>query len=138
VSYVSLRDVAKVVASVADPDSEVTRTYLPLGGPDALTSREVVRVFEEESGRRLHVVHAPSVLARGLGAILRPFDPATASILGMAAHMAERGDVLGPTEVIRGVLPKPFTVRDHARLMARAALTERVRVLLGGAGGTRY
>ena len=135
VSYVSYRDVAKVVAGVADVDSAVSRATLPLGGPQALAPLDAVQIFERESGRRFHVVHAPASLARGMGFLLRPLDPVLSSNLGMAAHMAEVGDVIEPAREVWGMLPQPVTVREHARSAARAALTERVRVLLGGAGG---
>ncbi|HZI88920.1 MAG TPA: SDR family oxidoreductase [Candidatus Polarisedimenticolia bacterium] len=133
VSYVSVRDVARVIASVVD-HPEVSRTYLPVGGPDALTSHDAVRLFEQESSRRLAVVHAPSALARGMALLLRPFDGVLSSMLGVAAHMAEVGDVVEPSKVVWGMLSEPVTVRDHARMAARAALTQRVRVLLSGAG----
>ena len=132
VSYVSYRDVAKVVARVADADSGVSRVSLPLGGPQALALLDVLQIFERESGRRFHAVHAPAALARGMGFLLRPLDPVLSSNLGMAAHMAEMGDVIEPAREVWGMLPQPVTVREHARSAARAALTERVRVLLGG------
>jgi uncharacterized protein YbjT (DUF2867 family) len=135
VSYVSYRDVAKVLAGVADVDSDVSRVTLPVGGPQALAPLDALQIFERESGRRFHVVHAPVSVARGMGFLLRPLDPVLSSNLGMAAHMAEMGDVIEPARETWGMLPQPVTVREHARTAARAALTERVRVLLGGAGG---
>jgi len=138
VSYVSHRDVAKVMAAVADPDSDVSRSYLPVGGPDELAPLDVARVFEEESGHRMTVLRAPSSLARGMGVLLRPFDPVLSSTLGIAAHMAEFGDVVEPTKIVWDLHKSTVTVRDHARAAARAALTERVRLLLGGAGGARF
>jgi uncharacterized protein YbjT (DUF2867 family) len=131
VSYVSRRDVAKVLAAVADPESSVHRTYLPVGGPDELTLLDAARMFEEESGRRMTVVHAPASLARGMGLLLRPFDPVLSSTMGIAAHMAEVGDVVVPTKAVQELDFNPMTVRDHARAVAREALTERVRGLLG-------
>jgi len=138
ISYISRRDVAKVMAAVADPGSAVSRSYLPVAGPDELSPLDVARMFEEESGRQITVVRAPSSLARGLSVLLRPFDPALSSTLAIAAHMAEVGDVVEPTVTSWQLNESMVTVRDHARAAARAALTERVRVLLGGAGGTRF
>ena len=131
VSYVSRRDVAKVIAAVADSESGVSRSYLPVGGPDALTPLDAVRTFEEESGRHMTIVRAPSSLARGMSLLLRPFDPVLSSTLGIAAHMAVAGDVVEPSKTVWELNADPVTVRDHARSEARAALTERVRVLLG-------
>jgi uncharacterized protein YbjT (DUF2867 family) len=119
VSYVSRRDVAKVVAAVADPLSSVIRSYLPVGGPDEMTPLDAARMFEEESGRRMTILRAPLSLARGMG---------------IAAHLAEVGDVVESTKTVRELNANPVTVRDHARAASREALTERVRVLLGRRG----
>ena len=137
VSYISRLDVAKVVARVVPMDSDVTRTNLPLGGPEPASTMDVVRAFEERSGRRFRVAHVPAMMVRGMGFLGRPFLPTASSLMGMAAHTAIHGDVIEQTETVRGLLPCPKTIRDFVREEARAALTERVRVLIGGAGGTR-
>jgi hypothetical protein len=126
--------VAKVVAAVADPLSGVSRSYLPVGGPDEMTPLDAARMFEEESGRRMTILRAPLSLARGMGLLLRPFDPVLSSTMGIAAHLAEVGDVVESTKVVRDLNKNPMTVRDYARAASREALTERVRVLLGRRG----
>jgi len=113
----------------------VSRTRVPVAGPDTLSPLNAVRLLEEESGRSFHVVHAPVSLARGMGLLLRPFDSVLSSNLGIAAHLAEAGDVLATDPFAWELLRKPVTVREHVRSAARAALTERVRVLLNGVGG---
>src|SRR2546426_136528 len=137
VSYISYRDVAKVVLGVVPIDSDVTRTNLPLGGPDPASALDVVRAFEEDTGRRFHVAHVPVMAVRGMGFLGRPFLPAVSSLLGIAAHMAIHGDVIEQTETVRRLLPYPKTFRDFVREETQSSFTERVRVLLGGAGGTR-
>lgn len=137
VSYVSIRDVAKAVHTLVDTRTEVARAYVPLGGPDPLSPFDAVRMFEEESGRRFTVLRAPAPLARGVGALLRPFHAGLSSRLGMAAHMAVSGDVIENSALVRDLIDRPMTVRDFARSESRAALTERVRVLLRGAGSSR-
>jgi hypothetical protein len=94
-------------------------------------------MFEAETGRRFSVVRAPVPLVRGMGVVTRPFYPAFSSVLGMAAYRAVAGDVIEPSEAARELLPRLMPVHDFVRGAARAALTERVRVLLRGAGGTR-
>jgi hypothetical protein len=76
-------------------------------------------------------------LARAVGLLSRPFDPVFSSALGMSAHRAVAGDVVPPSDFVGSLVERPVTVRDHARSAARAALTERVRLLLRGTGGTR-
>jgi len=137
VSYVSIRDVAKGVVGVVDAKPEITHSYLPLGGPDSFAPLDAVRIFEEESGRRYTVLHIPSPLARGMGFLTRPFDPLLSSTLGMAAYLADHGDIVESPEPAREWIMRPVTLRDFARSAVRAALTERVRLHLRRAGGPR-
>ncbi len=139
VSYVSIRDVARAVVGIVDAEPEITHTYLPLGGPEPLAPLDAVRIFEQESGRRYTVLRAPSSLAKGMSLFLRPFDPSLSSTLGMAAHLAEHGDLVESPEPVWEWIQRPVALRDFARSAVRAALTERVRLLLlRGAGGQRY
>jgi uncharacterized protein YbjT (DUF2867 family) len=137
VSYVSVRDVARVMAGLADPDSEVSRTYVAVGGPDAVSPREAVRIFEGETGRRFSVFHAPVPIARAAGFVTRPFHAVLSSALGMAAHRAASGDIVAHSGIVERLVGRPTTLRDYARSAARTALTERVRVLLRGAERSR-
>jgi len=137
VSYVSVRDVAKVTASVTSPLSHVTYTTLPVGGPAALSALDVVRIFEEEIGRRIAVMHVPRLFARGAELFLRRFHPALSSELGIGAYRAASGDVIEPSRLVWEMAGRQVTVRDFARSTARAAFTERMRLLLGGAGGAQ-
>ncbi len=137
VSYVSVRDVAKAVVGIVGEDSSVSRYYLLLGGPDPQSPLAAARVFEEESGRRFSVHRVPASLAKGMGILLSPFAPDLASALGMAAHVADAGDVVNPSRIVRKLVERPVTLRAYARSEARAALAERVRLSLRGARGTR-
>lgn len=58
ISWISLGDVAEFAVRVID-DPAAANTVLELGGPEALSPREVVRVFEEESGRTFRVQEVP-------------------------------------------------------------------------------
>lgn len=137
VSYISIRDVAKAVAGIAGDHTEVTRTLLPMGGPETASVMDLVEAFEHDTGRRFHVVHAPAPVARGMGFLLRPFYPAFSSRLGIAAHKAVAGDVIERSDVVRMLVPRPTTIREYVRDAARAAVVDRVRVLIGGAGSSR-
>ena len=58
ISWISYRDVAEFcIAAVLR--SIAHRSVLEVGGPEALTPLEVVRIFEEESGRRFEVETIP-------------------------------------------------------------------------------
>lgn len=134
VSYVSARDVARVIAAIAEPESGVSRACVPVGGPDAITPLEAVRIFEGEAGRRFTVLRVPASIARVAGFLTRAFDPVLSSALGMSAGRAVAGDVVPASDLVGSLVPQPVTVRDHARSVVRAALTERVRLLAAGNG----
>jgi uncharacterized protein YbjT (DUF2867 family) len=119
VSYVSVRDVARVIAGVVEPESGVSRAHVPVGGPDAVTPLEAVRIFEGEAGRRFSVLRVPVPIARAVGFLWR--DPAFSSALGLSAHRAVAGDVVPASELVGRLVERPVTVRDHARSAARAA-----------------
>jgi NADH dehydrogenase len=57
-SYISLVDVAQfAVASVGNPVA--ANSILELGGPEAITPLDVIKVFEELSGKTFEVTHIP-------------------------------------------------------------------------------
>jgi uncharacterized protein YbjT (DUF2867 family) len=63
ISWISYRDVAEFcVAAVLR--SIALCSLLEVGGPEALTPLEVVRIFEEESGRRFEVETIPEAKLR--------------------------------------------------------------------------
>jgi nucleoside-diphosphate-sugar epimerase len=58
ISWVSYRDVSEFcIASVLR--SVAGRSVIEVGGPEALSPLEVVKIFEEESGRRFEVETIP-------------------------------------------------------------------------------
>ena len=137
VSWISVRDVARAMAGVATQLAEVSRAYLPLGGPEAASMTEVVQAFERDTGRRFRVFHTPPSLARGMGFLLRHSYPALSSTLGMSAYVANAGDVIERSEVAKVLIPRPVHLRELVHDEVRAVVVERVRVLLRGTGSTR-
>ena len=56
ISYVSYRDVAALaIAAAESPEAE--NRVVEVGGPEALSPLEVVRIFEERAGRKFEVEH---------------------------------------------------------------------------------
>ena len=56
ISWVSYRDVARFAAACVD-NPEARGAVIELGGPEALSPSEVVRIFEEAAGRKFNVSH---------------------------------------------------------------------------------
>ncbi len=58
ISWVSYLDVARTACEAASRP-EALNAIVPAGGPQQLTALEVVRIFEERSGRKWDVQHVP-------------------------------------------------------------------------------
>ena len=77
-AFICVDDVARFIVAAASGGPSGTYT---LGGPEALTFLDVVRVFEKVLGVPLRVKKTPAVVFRILSQLLRPFNPAAANIM---------------------------------------------------------
>jgi uncharacterized protein YbjT (DUF2867 family) len=111
ISWVSYRDVAEfciapVLRSVAG------RSVLEVGGPEALSPLEVVRIFEEESGRRFGVDTIPEAKLR------EQFDSANDSLeksfAGLMLQYAH-GDAMDVRGLLESIPVRLTSVREYAR-----------------------
>jgi NADH dehydrogenase len=86
--YVSVYDVAEVaVQCVANP--AVRNAVVPFGGPDALTQRDAVRLFEQGFGRPFAVTEIPEEALEGQFKAAQ--DPWSASFSGLMLGIARGG-----------------------------------------------
>ena len=108
---VSSADVARVAVDAASAP-EARHAVLPVVGPDRLTPLDVVRIFEEVSGRAFQVQMVPVAdLERQFAAATHPVEQAFAGLLLRAAA----GDPEGPIAPLPASVPPPaFAVRDFA------------------------
>jgi NADH dehydrogenase len=115
VSWVSFVDVAEFcVRSLDSPAAQ--RATIDVGGPEPLSPLEVVRIFEQESGRTFALEHVPlEVLGAQVNAARDSLEKSMAALMLQAA----RGDAMD----MRPVLAKfPFqltSVRDYAQRVLR-------------------
>ena len=110
-SWVSLGDVAAfAVMALDNPDMD--DRAIELGGPEALSPLEVVRIFEEIGGRRFELQHVPEEALRAQAAgATDPMERAFATLmLGYAS-----GDEIPMDETIRRYPLTLTSVRDYAR-----------------------
>lgn len=110
--YVATDDVAALTAHLAlapDPPAVVE-----LGGPDALTAREVLAVWEAETGRPFAVRRVPRPALAVASRLLARVRPELASVMAMALH-ADTTPFGGTDEPLReaGIEPRPL--RDYVR-----------------------
>lgn len=111
ISFISLRDVAEFAARALETPAAENAT-LELGGPEALSPHEVIRLFEEVGGRPFTVEHVPeSALEATYAAAADPLERTFASLsLGYA-----RGDVIPMDDTLRRFPVALRSVRDYAR-----------------------
>jgi uncharacterized protein YbjT (DUF2867 family) len=115
-SWISYRDVARcAVAALNNP--RAANATIELGGPDALSPLEVVRVAEEVVGKPVVVQYVPEE-------VLRPQHAAATDLLqksfaGLMLYYAE-GDVINMTEARRVLSVEHLTsVREHCQALGR-------------------
>jgi uncharacterized protein YbjT (DUF2867 family) len=111
ISWVSYRDVAEfciapILRSVAD------RSVLMVGGPAALTPLEVVRIFEEESGRRFEVETIPEAkLSEQFNSANDSLEKSFAGVTLQYAH----GDAIEMRGLLESIPVRLTSVREYAR-----------------------
>jgi uncharacterized protein YbjT (DUF2867 family) len=89
-NFVAADDVAAFIVRSLN-DASMTDQAVDVGGPENLTSMDVVRLYERASGRRARVVRIPVAAARGLAALIRPLHPGVSQVL-RAAVLADTTD----------------------------------------------
>jgi len=111
ISWISYKDVAEfAVASLDNP--EARNAVIELGGPEALSPVEVVRIFEELQGRKFEVQHVPEEALRKQKETAS--DPLQQSIAGLMLYYSG-GNVIDMRETL-GKFPMQLTsVRDYAQ-----------------------
>jgi uncharacterized protein YbjT (DUF2867 family) len=111
ISWVSCRDVAEFCIAPA-LRSVGSRSFLAVGGPEALSPLEVVRIFEEESGRRFEVEKIPEAkLREQLESATDSLEKSFAGIMLQYAH----GDAIDMRGLLESIPVRLTSVRQYAR-----------------------
>lgn len=117
ISWISFRDVARVAAASLDEPAARNRT-IEVGGPEALSPAEVVRMFEIVSASDIAVEHVPEADLEAQLAV--ETDPLQKSFAGLMLQYA-RGDAMDVSGMKR-LFPFRFTpVRDYATIQLAQA-----------------
>jgi uncharacterized protein YbjT (DUF2867 family) len=111
-NWVAVADVAEL-AVMSLSDHRLENQTVSVGGPEPLTPNDVVRIFEETSGRRYAVRRVPRPLLRALGPVVSIFNEAVASgmLLGANGTTGERLDL----SLMKSLGLPRVTVRDYAQ-----------------------
>lgn len=116
-SWISFQDVARFAALAAiTPEAKIG--VIKLGGPEALSSLEVVRLAEQATGRRFVVQHVPEDVLRSQ--YEAAVDPLQKSFAALMLYNA-RGDAIDMEAPLRAfALQRLKTVREHLAATASA------------------
>lgn len=82
-NFVAADDVARV-AMVALNDKSMWGQTISMGGPGNYTNMDIVRIYEEYTGKKAKVIHLPLSFPRTLSHIMRPFHPGLSQVLKIA------------------------------------------------------
>jgi uncharacterized protein YbjT (DUF2867 family) len=116
--YVAIDDVAQAVAHWAMADD--APPIVEFGGPEAVTRRQAVAIFEAVGGRAIHTYHVPRIALRAGMRVLRRLRPELASITGLALF-ADLEDAHWTDAPLRALRIEPRGISEYAQQTARAA-----------------
>jgi uncharacterized protein YbjT (DUF2867 family) len=111
ISWISYKDVAKFTIASLD-NSEAYNAVIRLGGPEALSPLEVVRIFEELKGRKLDVQYVPEETLREQRESAS--DPLQRSFAGLMLNYS-RGSIVDMQETLQKFSVRLTSVRDYAQ-----------------------
>ena len=110
ISWVSYKDVAAFAIAAAESDDARNRT-IAVGGPEALSPNEVIRIFEERSGRPFEVERVPEPALRAMKAgATNPVEETFAGLMLLVAG----GDEIDMRDTLRRYPIRMTTVREYA------------------------
>jgi uncharacterized protein YbjT (DUF2867 family) len=79
-NFVAADDIARIVV-LALRDSSLAGQTVDVGGPENLTNMDVVRLYEQASGRVAKVTHVPLGVLRVLSLLARPVHPGLSQVI---------------------------------------------------------
>jgi NADH dehydrogenase len=111
ISLISYKDVAKFAVASLD-NAEARNAVIELGGPEALSPLEVVRIFEELQARKFDVQHVPEEALREQKE--NSSDPLQQSFAGLMLYYSQ-GDIIDMGKTLQKFPVRLTSVLDYAR-----------------------
>ncbi len=117
IRYVAVADVAEfAVQSLSRPTAR--NATIPVGGPDEISQRDAVRIFEDAYGKKFNVIEIPeAALEAQWSSAQNPFDKTFAGLMLGLARGFDSG-IKPPFEKFPMHMTSP---REYVRNMARAS-----------------
>jgi uncharacterized protein YbjT (DUF2867 family) len=110
VSWISYHDVAALAVAAAEDPAAANRT-IEAGGPEALSHNEVVRIFEERSGRKFEVERVPEDALEAMRKNAR--TPVEETFAGLMTWVSE-GDEIDMRPTLARYPLRLTAVREYA------------------------
>jgi uncharacterized protein YbjT (DUF2867 family) len=110
--FIAVEDVAKAAVAVTTHPELQGREW-PIAGPESMSNREALAVFEEVYGTTAKVQSAPTWLVRGLSKVVMPFREDLASIMQIISSDLSTMTVETPADLQPHLEPM-VTVRKFA------------------------
>ncbi|MDH3427999.1 MAG: SDR family oxidoreductase [Gemmatimonadota bacterium] len=114
VSYVSYQDVGKMCVAAVQNDASANKV-IEFGGPDKIAPNDVVKIFEEATGKSFAVEHVPESDLDGQRE--QATDPLSESFAGLMLQCAH-GDAIDMDATVRTFDLQLTSVRDYAKSVA--------------------
>ena len=118
VSYISLKDVAAFAVKSVENQHARNRT-LELGGPDAISQLEAVKIFEECTGQHIEVSNVPSDALRSN--MNQATDPMEQSFAGLMLCLS-KGDAIDMSQMTDIFRINLTSVRNFASEILKSAI----------------
>jgi len=116
-SWIALEDVAQfAVASLDHPEAK--NATLELGGPDAVSPLDVVKLFEQTNGRSIELQFVPEEALQAQQAAAT--DPMQQSFSGLMRNVA-LGDPIEMSATLRTFAMQPTTVEEYVKRVLTVA-----------------
>ena len=113
-NMVAAEDVAKVVVGALRIPS-LRGSTINVGGPQNLSGRDVVEIFERVSGRKAKIGRIPLTVARGMSRVIKPIHPGISRVI-RSGVWAETTDQSFDPASLRSQIPITLTsLEDWAK-----------------------
>ncbi|HEU5250356.1 MAG TPA: NmrA family NAD(P)-binding protein, partial [Thermoanaerobaculia bacterium] len=110
ISWISYRDVAALAIAAAESRDAENRV-IEVGGPEALSYSQVIRIFEERSGRGFEVERVSEESLRAMKANAK--SPVEETFAGLMLFVG-KGDAIDMRETLARYPMRLTTVREYA------------------------
>lgn len=110
-NFVAAEDVAKVIVGALRIPS-LKGAIVEVGGPQNLTTREVVETFERLSGNKAKVGHIPLSVARAMSRVIKPMHPGISRVMKVGVWNETDDQTFDPA-ALRTKVPITLTPLDE-------------------------